>query len=340
MAKTILGVDIGHDQLKLALVRDGQVLNTALASMPERLMKDGRVTSRETMSDLIRETMKAHRIRANRAAFVLPNEAVYVKNVKLPAMTADQLLYNLPFEFSDYITGEIRDYVFDYAMLDSEEPEKGTMELMAAGTPRSVLEDVSAILRGAGLKLAIAAPALCSYMELIRRQKAVLEKGIPSEETDVPEGTAREYCILDLGCEAVRMYMFRGERHIATRVLETGLSAVDRVLADLYGVEIHLAHTYLVNNFENCQDREECRAVYENIAVELMRALNFYRFSNPDSRLADMWVCGGGAAIRPLSETIEGMLDIRLHPASELVAGGDKVEACNTFVQAIGITFS
>ena len=41
---------------------------------------------------------------------------------------------------------------------------------------------------------------------------------------------------------------------------------------------------------------------YSNIAVELMRALNFYRFSNRDSALEHMWLCGGGAVIEPLGE--------------------------------------
>jgi hypothetical protein len=37
-------------------------------------------------------------------------------------MTTDQLNFNLPFEFNDYITGEIKDYVFDYAVLPADAP--------------------------------------------------------------------------------------------------------------------------------------------------------------------------------------------------------------------------
>ena len=109
-------------------------------------------------------------------------------------------------------------------------------------------------------------------------------------------------------------------------------------LADIFGVDVHLAHTYLMSNYENCQYHEECMTSYENIAVELMRALNFYRFSNPDSTLSDMWLCGGGAVIKPLRDTIVDMLDIELHRAEELVPEGNNVEECYSFVQAIGIT--
>ena len=352
--KTILGVDIGHDRLKLALVRGARVLKTASADMPENLLKEGRISSRETMGELIHNTMKKNGIRAGHAAFVLPNETVFVKNVEMPMMTIDQLLYNLPFEFNDYITGELKEYIFDYAVVsDPVEPKpakadkapaetpaeppaeggeteekKEILELMAVGAQRAILEDVQATLRKAGLKLIRTAPAISAYIELIRAQHESLKQ------------VGEEYGILDLGYTSIRLYMFKGDRHIATRALEMGLSTLDDAISDAFGVEAHLAHTYLMSNYENCQDREECHTAYDNIAVELMRALNFYRFSNPNSALGDMWVCGGGAMIRPLVESIGGMLGITLHTADELVPGGERVNECNNYAQAIGIAMT
>lgn len=340
MAKTILGIDIGHDQLKLALVRGKQVLRTVSADMPENLLRENRITSRESMADLLRATMKQNKLRANQAAFVLPNDAVFIKNVEIPPMTVEQLEYNLPFEFNDYITGERKEYVFDYAVVSSPEDKPAeaapegeedgeeaspTMELMAVGVHRDLLEDAQDTLRKAGLKLVRTAPAVCSYINLIRAQRELLS------------GIGNEFGILDLGYQSIHMYMFKEDRHVATRVLEVGMSRLDDVLADMYGVDRHLAHTYLISNFENCQEREECHAAYESIAVELMRAMNFYRFSNPDSALSDLWGCGGGAEIAPLAHVIGDMLGMDLHSASELVPGGDGLEGCNRFAQAIGI---
>ena len=58
MAKTILGIDIGHDQLKLALVKGTRVQRVATIDMPENLMRENRITSRESMADLLRNAMK------------------------------------------------------------------------------------------------------------------------------------------------------------------------------------------------------------------------------------------------------------------------------------------
>ena len=340
MAKTILGIDIGYDSLKLALVSGKQIRKTAVVPMPQNLIREGRVVSTETMGELIRRTMKEHGIRCGRAALALPNETVFIRNVTMPLMTVDQLNYNLPFEFRDYITDELKDYLFDYAVVSNGEEKKAAevksaeeddenggqaMELMAVAAPKSLLEESKETMHRAALKLVKAAPTVCAYQALIR---VLTSKGAEPEQ---------EYCILDLGYQSIRMYMFRGDRHMVTRVLEIGMSSLDQVISEAYSVDVHLAHTYLLSNYEDCQRKEYCMNAYGTITVELMRALNFYRFSNPDSHLEDIWICGGGACIKPLQESISETLDLRIHTAAEMIPGGAAVEEDYTLLQAIGI---
>ncbi len=357
MAKRILGIDIGYDTLKLALVNGKQVRKTVVVPMPKRLLREGRVVSPEAMGGLIRSTMRENGIRCSKAALALSSDAVFVRNVTVPQMTADQLSLNLPYEFRDYITDELKNYVFDYAML-SEPPKKEkagmaskkkknaldafeessltaeggslpaeTMELLAVAAPVTLISESKDMLRKAGLKLVKAAPGVCGYIGLIRSMQ------------DSFRPASGEYCILDLGYQAIRMYMFKGDRHEVTRALEFGLSRIDDALADAYNVDVHLAHTYLLTNYEECQSKEVCLNAFNNIAVELMRALNFYRFSNPESELADIWLCGGGAAIGTLTAAIEAGLDnMTFHSADELMPGGRSLEESYSLAQAIGIT--
>lgn len=349
--KQILGIDIGYDQLKLALVNNGEVVVTAMAQMPENLLKEGRFTSPEVMASLIRETMEENGIKATQAAVVLPNELVYVKNVDMPMMTEDQLRYNLPFEFHDYITDEVGGYLFDYAVIEGEKDNQDgtmlgggsggefadeaagenaqmeeTLHLMAVGIERTVIEDIRDMLRKAGLKLIKTAPALSTYISLIR------------EMQKRPENIANEYAILDLGYHGITMYMYKGDEHVTTREFDMGLSTLDDIIADKMGVERHLAHTYVLSNFENCLDSEECINFYDNFAVELMRAINFYEFSNQDSNLNDLWICGGGAVNEPLLRMINDSVELRLHSSYELMPEGTNINQYNSFVQAIGIT--
>ena len=97
MAK-ILGIDIGYDSVKLALVSGKQVKKTAIASMPKRLMREGRLASPEAMGELLAQTMKKNGIHCSSAAVAFSNEAVFVRNVTMPVMAVEQLSLNLPYE--------------------------------------------------------------------------------------------------------------------------------------------------------------------------------------------------------------------------------------------------
>lgn len=370
----ILGIDIGYDSVKLALVSGKQVKKTAIASMPKRLMREGRLASPEAMGELLAQTMKKNGIHCSAAAVSFSNEAVFVRNVTMPVMAADQLALNLPYEFRDYITDELKNYIFDYAMLSdaasavaadtvktekkAEKPKKekktaleafetqsekteieeevtavsastgsASMELLAVAAPVALLEETRLMLRKAGMKLKKAAPVACAYTGLIRSMDPANK---PANE---------EYCFLDLGYQSIRMYMFKGEKLVVTRDLESGLSVIDDVVAEAYNVDEHLAHTYVMNNFEDCQSKEFCVNAFNGIAVELMRALNFYRFSNPESTLSDIWLCGGGAYIPALATAIEsGLEGMKIHSAEELLPGGRLLGDSNALAQAIGIT--
>ena len=374
MAK-ILGIDIGYDTLKLALVSGRQVKKTAIASMPRRLMRDGRLVSPEAMGELLAQTMKKNGIRCSKAAIVFSDEAVIIRSVTLPLMTEDQLALNLPYEFRDYITGELKDYVFDYGMLTDAvtaakktsgkpagkkkekkqekagpntqeavemQPQRETakpgkaaagpsggavMELLAVAAPASLLEETRLMLRKAGLKLTRAAPDICAFTGLIHSMD-------PAKR---PE--SGEYCFLDLGSKSIRMHIFKGDRYEVSRVLDSGLSTVEEAIADAYHVDEHLAHTYMISNYDDCQSREVCMDAFNGIAVELMQTLSFYRFRNPESSLSDIWLCGGGAYAAPLAEAagrwLEGM---KIHSAEELLPGGRLTGDSSVLVQAIGIT--
>jgi len=372
MAKTILGIDIGCDTLKLALVSGRHVKKSVVVPMPVGLFKEGRVVSTETMGELLRKTMKEYGIHANYAAVTFPNDVAFIRTVTLPQMTHEQLLTNLPYEFRDYISDELKNYYFDYAVIDNqkilpddeeeeeqsaptygfaqespeqqkeEKPPKLAMELLAVAVPVSLMTETREFLRKAGLRLVGAAPAVSSYISLIRalpvRHGKVLLETPDSAMLEPPTFRSdREYCILDLGYRSVRMYIFRGDVHIVTKILEVGMSTLDDVIAEAYNVDIHLAHTYLLTDYQGCQENPVCINAYNNIALELMRAVNFYKFSNRESVLTEVWLSGGGANIAPLRKAVAGTLMMNVRSALELVPGGDSVDNCDTLVQAIGI---
>lgn len=351
MTKSCLGIDIGKDQMKLVLMKGENIVKTASVQMPEGLLKDGRIVSVETTGELIRKTMKENKIRCKEAAVVVSSGICFLRNVTMPEMTAEQLVYNLPYEFRDYITDELKKYVFDYSWGSREEMPKGKklkkaskkkkkeekpeeeenqkrneMELLAAAAPLEVMEDLRLMTRKAGLKLTFAAPEVSACENLLHYKLR--------NEQDKD----KEYGILDLGSTSSRLFIFKGDRHQVTRVIERGMEQVEELLADNFHIDIHLAHTWLLANHEDCIHSEVCQDAFSQISVELMRALNFYQFSNPESRLEDIYICGGGASIATMRQSLEENLDVKIHEAGELLErmNGSGDEASSLWMLAAG----
>ena len=90
MAKAYTGVDIGTGHLKLAVCDGKAVSQIAIEEVPDNLVKDGRITSLETMSELLRDAVRKHRITAKNCALVLHARDVYTRRISLPAMTVDE----------------------------------------------------------------------------------------------------------------------------------------------------------------------------------------------------------------------------------------------------------
>jgi len=269
-------------------------------------------------------------------------------------MTHDQLMFNLQYEFRDYITKEAKDYIFDYAMIstpeemaesakkaneEDENTEEGpsefadeyenigaSMELTAVVAPRQLVLDMNSICKKAGLKLTKAIPSVSSL-------KVVFD--YYNKKNDIEK---YECCLLDIGYKSIRMHIFNERSHHITRELEVGIANVVQAIADDMNVDIHLARTYLLSNHEDCQYSDVCRNAFENISVDLMRVFNFYRFSNPDSNLNDIWLFGGGAAISPLRDIIEETLDMNIHSSGSLFPAMQSDVKMNLLLQAVGAT--
>ena len=325
MGGKLLGLDIGSTAIKFALCKNGTVLGAAVVDMPEGLFANDRITDLGRFATLLRNTVKEHKLYARRVCLVVSSEVCFLRELTLPRMTVEQLEKNLPYEFSNYIDGDLKEYLFDYEVLAPVGPADETMQIMAAAMPVAVIEQMRDFLHRAHMKLVRVAPNESAFQSLIRQAMA--------------RGTDQtEYCFLNLGYHTTRMFMFQKDRHTATRELETGLRSLETVVSEKLELERPEAHRCLLENRGGCQREEYSMEIYRDIAVELMRALNFYRFSNPDSTLEDIYLSGGGAAIEPLRETIAETLGTRIHDVSEMLQMEGKIPYGYFYPQAVGVT--
>ena len=155
MAKLYTGIDIGSERLKMAVCGDQGVVSVAIEEVPESLVKDGRVTSFETMAEVIRDAARKNKINAKDCALALHSRDVFTRRITVPAMTEEELGLNLPFEFRDYIADDKDKYSFDYAVLGMKHDAAGNpveMDILAAAALTETIEAYRTVLPSGGLQ--------------------------------------------------------------------------------------------------------------------------------------------------------------------------------------------
>ena len=326
MAKSLIGIDIGHKTLKLTCSESGVIKKAKVFEFPDYIVEEGNITSYDDMGFFIRKSMIDAGMSADEAALVLNSDQVFIKLTEMPVMTVDQLKLNLPFEFSDYISDNSEDdYIYDYIVIDNSiQTEEGEyMRLLAAAAPKEHMENMRNMLKKAGLKLVMAAPTEYSYIGALRNC------GFDKDQI--------ERCIVDIGYNTIHLYIFKGDDYLLTRYIDKGMQNVEEAIAELFGVDEETAHEYFNGNHENCIEDEACIEVYDDLIREIQRAINFYRFNNPDSDISDIWICGIGAFNKPLYELLNEKVDLDVHIGSELLEKSYSGEEGFMFVKASGI---
>lgn len=310
MAGKTIGIEIGNDTLKIVEVSGGSLRSSVCVRLPDNMVVEGKITSPDAMTNLIKEVRKEHRISGGNAALVLPYHSVITNTVTMPPMSDGELTLNLPFEFRDYVGQDGGKYHYDYAVMEAVPGENGEtekLEIFGAAVTKELIDRTYNMLKKAGLTMKTAIPHEMAWLNLVR--------SAPNEP--------KELCVVDVGHTATRIYIFANNRFIMGREIEIGGQMLDAVIADQKKVDTHIARSYKESDMYQVQSNEECIDVYNSLAVEIMKAINFYNnYNNRNGNLQDIYFCGGQSAVEELRTAIKKNVGLTMHHICRLVPGG------------------
>lgn len=367
----LISFDIGQAQLKMVWYRGKTVKKAVAVMLPDGMMADGQITSMDAMADFLRSTAKENDIPRGAAAVILPSSQIFTRNTEVPIMNDAQLRYNLPFEFKDYLEQEKRFYKFDYSVQGLVYDEQGDvkqMQLFSCAVLEKTLEVYRDMFHRAGFKLKAAIPEEYSYaaiisdknhrVELARKvcldkleelealsriegreeksleQAAVIQKELDHLDSWEPDA---ERCFVDLGHDAIRMSIYHGDVFVTRRIINIGMHDLLEILAEYHHSDEHIVQGYLNEDLNEIPGGEQCRDLLNRIAVEVMKAVNFYNYNNREKTLRYIYLSGGGSALKQIAEAIGSMTSAEIRPITELLAGCDDLsEAHRLYVKAMG----
>lgn len=317
MGKICVGFDIGSSSLKAAVLR-GDGVRIEEVRLPENMVDEtGTILLPHAFAQFLKQVRKELSLPRGAAALVLPPGEVLCRLVTMPKMTEEQLMLNLPYEFSDFIQGAADQYHCDYAVCERSEGDDETdgIPMMAATASKQVLEGYTRMFAQAGIKLKTVLPQEMALLQLCREQ---------TEKTE-------EFFFVDLGHQYTRITALWHDRVQATRQIALGGRNLDAVVANELGVATYLAGTYKMTNFQDAFDLPAVAEICDRIAVEILKVLNFYQFTYRSSALSGIYLVGGGTAFPLLRESIERTVGLPLLDPAKLLPETGKAAAAGIF---------
>lgn len=316
MKKDVVGIEIGSSTTKLVMDDSYIVVNT-----PENSVNGEELVAFDGMSEFIHDTLKENNMKAKKVALVLPDSDVYLNRVTMPYMTTKQLQVNLPYEFKKVIGKEKDNYLYDYALASYIQDDSGKivdMDLLAGAVSSSLIEKYKEMFKKAGLKLVQATPRELAIMNVLRKSKKV----------------TGDIALVDLGYSYTRIDIYKDGIYETSKTLEKGVKDMADIASEILYCDTHIALEYLKVNKDNVLSHERMINLYENIAVEIMRAINYYTYENRENTLENLYVYGGGAHIESFVSTIK--TNVSLDVQSICALGSDEEDVLVDALAAYG----
>ncbi len=314
MAGKTIGVEIGNDSVKLAVVSGGRVTAVAVERLPDNMVQEGRVSSPDAMSSFIKQMRKDHKIPSGNCAMVLPYHSVITNTISLPPMSDSEVAMNLPYEFKDYVGQEASKYHYDYCVTEVKKDEKGqpaSIEIFGAAVKKDLIDSTYDMLKKAGLTMKVAVPHEVAWMNLARQAT----------------GEPKEICVVDVGHTATRIYIFDKGRFVMGREIEIGGQLFDAAIAAEQKVDTHVARSYKETDMNGVLTSVECQDAFNSLAVEIMKVINFYaNYMGRNDNLNDVYFCGGMASVEYLRIAVKKATGLTTHHVGRLVPGGSETQ--------------
>src|SRR6187455_517645 len=154
--KSVVGLDIGSSAVKAVELKASgkgyRVAAIASEPVPPDSIVDGAIIDGGAVAEAIRKLLARKGFKTKEVAASLSGNAVIVKKISLPVMTASELAESIHWEAEQYIPFDIQDVNLDYQILDpgTGADAKGTMEVLLVAAKKEKIADYSGVITQAG----------------------------------------------------------------------------------------------------------------------------------------------------------------------------------------------
>ena len=298
--KSVVGVDVGSSAVKCVEVRAGgkggdefQLLNIGLEPLPPEAIVDGAIMDSGAVIDAIQRLFQTNRIKTPDVATSVSGNAVIVKKISLPQMSADELAESIHWEAEQYIPFDIQDVALDYEVIDGG-GSGGNMDVLLVAVKKDKISDYTSAITQAGKN------PLIVDVDVFALQNCY--------EVNYGTDPGRVVALLNIGASIMNINIIKGSTSIFNRDIAVGGNQyTDAIQKDL---NLSFDQAEALKRGERVEGAAPenlhpiIQAVSENIALEIQKTFDFFRATSSEDRIDRIFLSGGTAKIQGLRDLL------------------------------------
>ncbi len=298
--KGLVGVDIGSSAVKAVELKVGgkgddeyQLLNIGIESLPPEAIVDGAIMDSGAVIDAIQRVFQESRIKTNDVATGVSGNAVIVKKISLPQMSAEELAESIHWEAEQYIPFDIQDVALDYELIEGG--SGGNMDVLLVAVKKDKISEYTSAITQAGRNATIV------DVDVFALQNCY--------EVNYGVDPGRVVALLNIGASIMNVNVVKGRLTVFNRDIAAGGNQyTDAIQKDL---NLSFEQAEALKRGEQVEGASPeslhpiLQAVSENIAMEIQKTFDFFRATSQEDRIDQILLSGGTAKIHGLRDLLQ-----------------------------------
>jgi type IV pilus assembly protein PilM len=320
-AAPVIGVDITNESIIISQVKRTktgiELEKLVSANTPQNAIRDGEIIDTGSIAQVIQELLEKNQITANRAITTVSGQAVIIRTIQFPSMSAKELKEVVLHEAERYIPFPIEDVNIDFQSLEEIEDEGiNKVEVLLVAAQKQFINSYVETFIIAGLKLIGIDVASFAVARALTSSDASLGNGEPivlvlirGETTDInvfQNGVPKFSRSIPIGSTTF-IETIASNLNIS---LEEAIQVFDKVVVPLAGQSV--SDDPLVEMASN-----EIRTTLRELTTEIQRSLEYYQ-SQGSERVQQLILSGRGAKMRNLDKHLSMNLGVDVEISNPL----------------------
>jgi type IV pilus assembly protein PilM len=305
----LIGVDISSSAIKMVELtqapnQDGYVIeHYVIEALPQDAVIDGNINKLEEVSDAIQLAWQKLDSRLKNVSLALPAASVITKRIFLPSgLHEDELELQVESEASQYIPFALDEVNLDFQVIGPSASVAGEIEILLAASRKANVEDRVAAAQAAGLKAVV-----------VDVEPYAAEAAFALIRDQLPDLT-NDQCValIDIGNNVMNLNVLRGGQSVYMRDQPVGGSLLTQQIQHFFELSWEEAEAAKRSgNLPESYQTEVLGPFVDNIAGEVMRALQFFLTAAQAVTEVNYVVLAGGSAVVPgLDESVAARTQI------------------------------